>query len=241
MIMETTEVATSGIDYQIHQSPKPMSANDDRSDMMTNNNGGIHSRQGLVLLDKEVTTSMPPGAAGAAGAENLTKLSLPHKKSSILGTSLNLINSIVGAGIIGIPYALWMSGLWAGVLLLILVAVLTDKSLRLLVKQALFHPRLCHLPVHTFEELASYPYGRVSSGFVLFNMFVMAYGAMVAYLLIIKDTVPTAFGYDHGTHMAERNLILVATSLVIILPLSMQRGIASLAFLSNFNDVYLQK
>jgi hypothetical protein len=37
----------------------------------------------------------------------------------------------------------------------------------------------------------SYPFGKFGSGFVLFNMFIMAYGAMVAYLLIIKDTVPT--------------------------------------------------
>ena len=212
-----------------------MSTNDDRSDMTTTNNGGIRSRRGLVSLETEVATPTPPGAAVAAGAVNITKLSMPKKKSSIMGASSNLVNSIVGAGIIGIPYALRMSGLWAGVLLLILVAALTDKSLRLLVEQASFHPRLCHLPVHTFEDLASYPYGKVGSGFVLFNMFVMAYGAMVAYLLIIKDTVPTAMGYDHGTHMVERNLILVATSLVVMLPLSMQRDMASLACTSAFS------
>ena len=60
-------------------------------------------------------------------------------------------------------------------------------------------------------------------------MFVMAYGAMVAYLLIIKDTVPTVLGYEHNTHQLERNLILVATSLFIMVPLSMQRDMASLS------------
>ena len=135
----------------------------------------------------------------------------------------------LGAGIIGIPYALRMSGLWAGILLLILVAILTDKSLRLLIEQASFHPKLHHLPIHTFEDLASYPFGKFGSGFVLFNMFIMAYGAMVAYLLIIKDTVPTVMGYEHGTHLLERNLILVATSLFIMVPLSMQRDMASLS------------
>ena len=70
------------------------------------------------------------------------KLSLPKKKSSILGASSNLVNSIVGAGIIGIPYAMRMSGLWAGIFLLILVSALTDKSLRILIEQASFHPKL---------------------------------------------------------------------------------------------------
>ena len=60
----------------------------------------------------------------------------------------------------------------------------------------------------------------------------MAYGAMVAYLLIIKDTVPTVLGYEHGTHLLERNLILIVTSLGIMVPLSMQRDMASLSFTS---------
>jgi len=173
----------------------------------------------ITSLETDLPSTQPP----------LTNLSMPKKKSSILGASSNLVNSIVGAGIIGIPYALRMSGLWAGILLLILVAVLTDKSLRMLIDQASFHPKLRNLPIHTFEDLASYPFGKIGSGFVLFNMFIMAYGAMVAYLLIIKDTVPTVLGLEHGTHLFERNLILIATSLFVMVPLSMQRDMASLS------------
>jgi sodium-coupled neutral amino acid transporter 11 len=157
-------------------------------------------------------------------------LSTPKKQSSILGASSNLVNSIVGAGIIGIPYALRMSGLVAGTFLLLLVAIMTDKSLRLLIEQTYFHPKLKRLNIRTYEELATYPFGTLGSGFVLASMFIMAYGAMVAYLLIIKDTVPTAlWGYDHGTHMFERNMIVLFTSLVIVVPLSMQRDMASLS------------
>lgn len=57
-------------------------------------------------------------------------ISVPKKKSGIFGASSNLINSIVGAGIIGIPYALKQSGLVAGVFLLILVAYLTGTEPR---------------------------------------------------------------------------------------------------------------
>lgn len=88
----------------------------------------------------------------------------------------------------------------------------------------------------------SYPFGKYGSGFVLLNMFVMAYGAMVAYLLIIKDTVPTVLGFEHGTHLLERNLIVIATSLMVMVPLSMQRDMASLSFtsaLSVFADCIL--
>ena len=76
----------------------------------------------------------------------------------------------------------------AGVALLVAVSVFTDKSLRLIVDQATFHPRLRGRGVRTFEDLMSIPYGRAGRYFVLASMLVLAYGAMVAYLLIVKDT-----------------------------------------------------
>jgi sodium-coupled neutral amino acid transporter 11 len=160
------------------------------------------------------------------------KLSKPLKKSGIGGASANLVNSIVGAGIIGIPYALKQSGLVAGILLLILVAYLTDKSLKIIVGLASFHPQLKFRDVRTFEDLASYPFGKIGSNFILINMFVMAYGAMVAYLLIIKDTVPHILGVDSRI---TRTLIMVATSITVMVPLSMQRDMASLAITSIFS------
>jgi sodium-coupled neutral amino acid transporter 11 len=104
---------------------------------------------------------------------NSSNISKPHKQSGIAGASANLVNSIVGAGIIGIPYALRESGLLAGLFLLGLVAYLTDKSLRIIVGLASFHPKLKNRDVRTFEDLASYPFGRIGLNFVLVNMFVM--------------------------------------------------------------------
>lgn len=69
--------------------------------------------------------SVPDVSGTPAGAGTL---STPQKKSGIFGASSNLVNSIVGAGIIGIPYALKQSGLVTGVLLLLLVAYLTGKQ-----------------------------------------------------------------------------------------------------------------
>lgn len=53
--------------------------------------------------------------------------SLPH-------ALFNYINSIVGSGIIGIPYALHRAGFGLGLLILALVAVITDYSLILMVR-----------------------------------------------------------------------------------------------------------
>ena len=60
----------------------------------------------------------------------------------------------------------------------------------------------------------------------------MAYGAMVAYLIIIKDTVPIIIGFDKGL---QPEMVLIVTSLLIVLPLSMQKDMASLACTSLFS------
>ncbi|XP_017463037.1 PREDICTED: putative sodium-coupled neutral amino acid transporter 11 isoform X2 [Rhagoletis zephyria] len=54
--------------------------------------------------------------------------------SSLPQASFNYINSIVGSGVIGIPYALHRAGFGLGLLLLVLVAFITDYSLILMVR-----------------------------------------------------------------------------------------------------------
>jgi sodium-coupled neutral amino acid transporter 11 len=156
--------------------------------------------------------------------------SKPTKKSGIFGACSNLVNYIVGAGIIGMPYAMKCSGLITGIFLLALVGWMTDKSLRMLVDLANFHPKLRKLNVHSYEDLMSFPFGKIGSNFILANMFVIAFGALVAYLLIIKDTLPPILGLDNGAW--QREMVLVVASLVVIVPLSMQRDMSSLAFTS---------
>lgn len=160
--------------------------------------------------------------------------------SGIFGASSNLVNSIVGAGIIGIPFALNQAGLVVGVLLLVAVTYSTDKSLRMLIELANFHVHLKHSNVRTYEDLARIPFGNVGSKCVLAAMFIMAYGAMVAYLLIIKDTIPVVFGLGDG--FLEREVVMAVSSAIVILPLAMLRDMSALAitsFLSVTGDAIL--
>jgi len=161
-------------------------------------------------------------------------------KTGILGSSSNLVNSIVGAGIIGIPFAFREAGFVAGIFLLIVVGVFTDKSLRMIVNLAHNHPKLKNMGVLTYEDLLAVPYGRTGRIFVLVSMLVVSYGPMVAYLIIIKDNVPDLFGL--GETFAEREVVMLVTSLLIMLPLSLLRDISQLwftSFLSVSADIVL--
>jgi sodium-coupled neutral amino acid transporter 11 len=189
-----------------------------------------------------------PHAPGSVGASNNTTYYkpisdpslLPRKRSQISGACSNLVNSIVGAGIIGIPFALQQSGLVSGVILLLLVGYFTDKSLRMMIDLAMYSPRLKGRGVWTYDDLLQLPFGRKGRAFVLVSMFVTAYGAMVAYLLIIKDTLPVVWGLvDDGDASAggfvEREVVMLGTSLAVVVPLSMLRDFSSLSFTSTIS------
>jgi sodium-coupled neutral amino acid transporter 11 len=197
------------------------------------------------------TTTTGGSTSGNGTAGNYKPISdpslLPKKTSNISGACSNLVNSIVGAGIIGIPYALKESGLVSGILLLIVVGYFTTKSLQMIVDLATSSSQLKGKGVWTYNDLLELPYGLAGKNFVLISMFITAYGAMVAYLLIIKDTLPVILGLVNDADESvggfmERELVMIITSLVVCVPLSMQRDFSSLAYTSSvsvFADILL--
>ena len=132
---------------------------------------------------------------------------------------------------IGIPYALKETGLIAGLVLIFIVAMLTDKSLRLLIETGK------RAGVNSYETLLEVAFGRAGFVFISINMFLMSYGAMVAYLLVLKDTVPTVLGVSEDDEESKRAVLLIS-SLAIILPLSMQRDMADLSKTSTVSVMF---
>ncbi|OEU19035.1 Aa_trans-domain-containing protein, partial [Fragilariopsis cylindrus CCMP1102] len=162
-------------------------------------------------------------------ANNNNDDEIKEHKSTIIGCSSNLINAIVGAGIVGIPYAIQESGFIPGLLLILFSGIVTEKSLRLLVETAK------HSNVPSYETLMEACYGKYGFLFISINMFIIAYGAMLSYLMIIKDTFSTILGIDE-TDELQRRYILVIIS-IIPLVLSCQRDMADLAITSKMNVI----
>lgn len=115
-----------------------------------------------------------------------------------------------------------------------MVGFFTDKSLRMIVDLAVRHPKLHGYGVLTFEDLMALPFGNLGRNFCLVSMFVLAYGAMVAYLLVVKDNVPDVLGL-YGESFLEKEGIMLLTSLLIMLPLSFCRDISELACTSSLS------
>jgi solute carrier family 38 (sodium-coupled neutral amino acid transporter), member 11 len=131
----------------------------------------------------------PPMPADALpGVSTAPSPSLRDGKSNIPSAVSNFLNSIVGAGIIGIPFAIRHCGLLTGVLLLTWVGYLTDCSVRMIVTLGR------DLGVNDYERLAEKIYGKRGYTLICAFMIFLAFGAMVAYCIVVGDVVPELLG-----------------------------------------------
>ncbi|KAG7227537.1 hypothetical protein INR49_005352, partial [Caranx melampygus] len=167
------------------------------------------------------------------GNEEGTPLLPPPQKvggGSMTSASFNFINSIIGSGIIGLPYALNQAGLPLGVLLLILVAYITDYSIILLIKGGNLSG------TNSYQSLVRSTFG-LPGFFILSGLqFLYPFIAMISYNITTGDTMTKVFqripgvGPDHI--LAERHFVILLSTIAFTLPLSLYRNIEKLGKVS---------
>ncbi len=134
----------------------------------------------------------------------------------------------MGAGVIGIPFAVQQSGFVVGILMLTFVAILIYHSVLMLIE--------CGLKVNKldFEELSEHLLGWRGYYATTIFMFLFAYGAQVAYLVVIGDTIPVvaAVFYPSNHILTDRNAVIGLTAAFVILPLCLLKDLSTLAWSS---------
>jgi len=184
------------------------------------------NKQNNVVIQSSIEKS--PGGTQTRTIKkiNNNKSRDEEHKAGILGTCGNVINSIIGAGIVGIPFAMQQTGLASGIFMTILVTLMTEKSLRLLIETAKY------IDVPSYEMLFEACFGQIGFVFLSSSMFIMSYGAMISYLMIVKDTLPVLLGVNSNDETMKCT-ILILVVILIMFPISSQRDMADLAKTSN--------
>ncbi|KAJ6030239.1 uncharacterized protein N7446_000700 [Penicillium canescens] len=144
---------------------------------------------------------------------------------------MNMANSIIGAGIIGQPYALRQAGLTMGILLLTALTITVDWTIRLIV----INSKLSG--ADSFQATMQYCFGK--SGLIAISVaqWAFAFGGMVAFCIIVGDTIPHVLGalFPSLREMSflwlltDRRAVIVLFVLGVSYPLSLYRDIAKLA------------
>ncbi|OBZ91666.1 putative sodium-coupled neutral amino acid transporter 11 [Choanephora cucurbitarum] len=139
--------------------------------------------------------------------------------------AFNLVNATVGAGIIGLPFAIARAGFFTGIAASIIVASLAQIGLYMLILAGQ------RVGIYKFALLVEYLLGRPGYHFLNFMICVQAGGAAVSYFILLGDSLPMLFEryLPQYTILANRTFIIAFVGIVFILPLNMSRSIGSLA------------
>ena len=148
-------------------------------------------------------------------------------KTSVALSAVNFANGVVGAGIVGLPAAFNQMGLPLGVTSCVVVATCSQYTIRLLAEMGNAHG------LSNYLDLAQRGFGDLGYLFCSIFQAAFAFGAMVTYLIIFADTLPSALNdFDPARFKDDwntRRIVLAVAGLCVLLPLSLIRSFGELA------------
>ncbi|KIV88767.1 hypothetical protein PV10_08412 [Exophiala mesophila] len=152
-------------------------------------------------------------------------------KSGMRSAFMNMANSIIGAGIIGQPFAFRQAGLTMGVLLLVGLTITVDWTIRLIV----INSKLSG--ADSFQSTVQHCFGKGGLIAISLAQWAFAFGGMIAFCIIVGDTIPRVLQALFPSLvdapflwlLTDRRAIIVLFILGISWPLSLYRDIAKLS------------
>jgi solute carrier family 38 (sodium-coupled neutral amino acid transporter), member 11 len=215
--------------------PNDNDDDDDDDNNDHNNNSYLHSNghpdQHTILLLTSITA---PSASPFLSPSFQPEDHLPNARpsSSLLSAFTNMANSIIGAGIIGQAYAFRRAGLTMGILLLVALTVTVDWTVRLIV----INSKLAG--ADSFQATVQHCFGRPGLVAISLAQWAFAFGGMVAFCVIVGDTIPHVMGalipglgeMSFLWLLTDRRFVIVLFVLGVSWPLSLYRDIAKVCF-----------
>lgn len=182
--------------------------------------------QNVPLLTEITPPAESPFRSEAFQPEDYLPEARP--KSGMRSAFMNMANSIIGAGIIGQPYAFRQAGLMMGIILLVGLTITVDWTIRLIV----INSKLSG--ADSFQATMQHCFG--TSGLVAISIaqWAFAFGGMIAFCIIVGDTIPHVLeALIPGLRevpflwlLTDRRAVIVLFVLGVSWPLSLYRDIA---------------
>ncbi|KAJ5614341.1 hypothetical protein N7528_007995 [Penicillium herquei] len=191
--------------------------------------GARHGGQSVPLLTDIEAPSVTLATSDDFFPEDHLESARP--RSGMKMAFMNMANSIIGAGIIGQPYALRQAGMTMGIVLLTALTITVDWTIRLIVVNSKLSG------ADSFQATMQYCFGRTGLIAISVAQWAFAFGGMVAFCIIVGDTIPQVLGalFPSLREMSflwlltDRRAVIVLFVLGISYPLSLYRDIAKLA------------
>ncbi|GMM31618.1 Avt2 protein [Martiniozyma asiatica (nom. inval.)] len=195
-------------------------------------NDAIEDDVSLLPLNAESSALDLAQNGGLTSMADTNFISPELAGSDLKGAFFNMTNSIVGAGIVGIPRAFKNSGLVLGILLMITLTFLNDWTLRLII----INTKLSGSKSYT--GFVTHSFGTTGKIIVLLAQGLFAFGGAIGFSVIIGDSIPhvlRSIFHESVENNALVNFILGRNSIIVFCivfisyPLSLIRDMSKLA------------
>ncbi|MQM11312.1 hypothetical protein Taro_044219 [Colocasia esculenta] len=157
--------------------------------------------------------------------------------ASFAGAVFNLSTTIVGAGIMALPATMKVLGLVPGVVMIVVVALLTDASIDMLISSSRAGKAV------TYGGVVGDAFGRVGRVLLQACVLINNVGVLIVYMIIIGDVLSgTSSSGEHHSGILEgwfgvhwwngRFFVLMVTTLAVFSPLACFKRVDSLSYSS---------
>lgn len=142
--------------------------------------------------------------------------------------ALNLVATIVGGGVLSLPYVFYRAGILTGLVLLIIAAIVTEFSLYILCSCAR------RTGGRSYMEIVRYCFGPIAEIFTSCLLVLLCGMMMVGYMVlimgiftpIVREFFPASILVRHSDEQLEVSILIIA--LVLVSPFLFKRDLYSL-------------
>lgn len=175
----------------------------------------------ILRTIQEIDTSTD--CAGAINENAYVTMDGSSGKVSLAKSIFNLANTTIGAGTLSLPFFFAQTGYIFGVVLLIIIASLSDVSLHLLVDCGLFAEK------RTYLNVARHAKGRFGVRIVEWALLFLTFGAMTSYLVIIGNVANRTILVLTEQNVSVDGTYLTLGAIAVVSPLLFLKNLSSLA------------
>ncbi|KAJ9467500.1 Vacuolar amino acid transporter 2 [Diplonema papillatum] len=153
--------------------------------------------------------------------------------SSTASAIFNMVNAILGAGIVSLPYAWAKAGFIMGWILFTATAVISTYSLEILIRIADPMCRKGEIDITSYDALVERVLGEKGRLLILGSQFLYAYGILVGYIVILRDVLPVGMqDLTHAGFFKHGTLFVAILAVCLLLPMCCLRSVAKLSKIS---------
>eukprot|EP00531_Pseudo-nitzschia_arenysensis_P020742 CAMPEP_0116114928 /NCGR_PEP_ID=MMETSP0329-20121206/234_1 /TAXON_ID=697910 /ORGANISM="Pseudo-nitzschia arenysensis, Strain B593" /LENGTH=405 /DNA_ID=CAMNT_0003608325 /DNA_START=186 /DNA_END=1400 /DNA_ORIENTATION=- len=148
----------------------------------------------------------------------------PSRRSTIMIAGFNLTATIMGGGVLSIPYALSKTGVVLGSLLMVVAAIATERSMYLLC--------LCSrmTGAKTFGEVGEAAFGKNMEYFISCVLCVFLCFAMIGYMVLAKDIWTSVIAVIGNMETPPNEDLVLGAIVLLLVPLLVQKSLHALRF-----------